>query len=167
MEVLQTSALPLGYAAMGRHFTPADSICPDGRCQDARPPRGHGTTVERERGFEPPTSTLARLHSTTELLPPDNVLPVVGRRVRICHAMLGASRGLESWRRYRQELPKPDVRPIMFANSENVSGPQLLPMSGRSVLVDFMPHRRRLRNTVGRCSTTRRRQGSWDFSTEC
>jgi len=25
--------------------------------------------MERERGFEPPTSTLARLHSTTELLP--------------------------------------------------------------------------------------------------
>jgi hypothetical protein len=26
-------------------------------------------TVEREKGFEPSTSTLARLHSTTELLP--------------------------------------------------------------------------------------------------
>ena len=26
-------------------------------------------TVERETGFEPATSTLARLHSTTELLP--------------------------------------------------------------------------------------------------
>ena len=25
--------------------------------------------MERERGFEPPTSTLARLHSTTELFP--------------------------------------------------------------------------------------------------
>ena len=69
MEVLQTSALPLGYAAMGRRFTPADSSCPNGRCQDTRARRGHGTTVERERGFEPPTSTLARLHSTTELLP--------------------------------------------------------------------------------------------------
>ena len=28
-----------------------------------------GFLLERERGFEPPTSTLARLHSTTELLP--------------------------------------------------------------------------------------------------
>ena len=26
-------------------------------------------TMEREKGFEPSTSTLARLHSTTELLP--------------------------------------------------------------------------------------------------
>ena len=43
MEVLQTSALPLGYAASKK--------------------------VERETGFEPATSTLARLHSTTELLP--------------------------------------------------------------------------------------------------
>ena len=43
MEVLQTSALPLGYAAIKQ--------------------------VERETGFEPATSTLARLHSTTELLP--------------------------------------------------------------------------------------------------
>ncbi len=42
MEVLQTSALPLGYAAK---------------------------FVERETGFEPATSTLARLHSTTELFP--------------------------------------------------------------------------------------------------
>ena len=42
MEVLQTSALPLGYAA---------------------------SALERETGFEPATSTLARLHSTTELLP--------------------------------------------------------------------------------------------------
>jgi hypothetical protein len=30
---------------------------------------GGTVLVERERGFEPPTSTLARLHSTTELLP--------------------------------------------------------------------------------------------------
>ena len=44
MEVLQTSALPLGYAASS-------------------------VSLERETGFEPATSTLARLHSTTELLP--------------------------------------------------------------------------------------------------
>ncbi len=42
MAVLQTAALPLGYAAL---------------------------SLERETGFEPATSTLARLHSTTELLP--------------------------------------------------------------------------------------------------
>ena len=43
VEILQTSALPLGYAASKK--------------------------MERETGFEPATSTLARLHSTTELLP--------------------------------------------------------------------------------------------------
>ncbi len=48
MAVLQTAALPLGYAAR---------IC-------------NLILVERETGFEPATSTLARLHSTTELLPP-------------------------------------------------------------------------------------------------
>jgi hypothetical protein len=30
--------------------------------------------VERETGFEPATSTLARLHSTTELFPPKPIL---------------------------------------------------------------------------------------------
>ena len=33
------------------------------------PSRGHSHNMEREKGFEPSTSTLARLHSTTELLP--------------------------------------------------------------------------------------------------
>lgn len=31
-------------------------------------------TIEREKGFEPSTSTLARLHSTTELLPRGRLL---------------------------------------------------------------------------------------------
>ena len=31
--------------------------------------RREGLQVERETGFEPATSTLARLHSTTELFP--------------------------------------------------------------------------------------------------
>ena len=44
IEVLQTSALPLGYAARKKK-------------------------MERETGFEPATSTLARLHSTAELFP--------------------------------------------------------------------------------------------------
>ncbi len=42
IAVLQTAALPLGYAAK---------------------------RLERETGFEPATSTLARLHSTAELFP--------------------------------------------------------------------------------------------------
>ena len=50
MKVLQTSALPLGYAA-GDYFS------------------GKIRWVERETGFEPATSTLARSHSTTELFP--------------------------------------------------------------------------------------------------
>jgi hypothetical protein len=53
IEVLQTSALPLGYRATEK--TPA-------------PGRGLAT-LERETGFEPATSTLARSHSTAELLP--------------------------------------------------------------------------------------------------
>ena len=47
---MQTSALPLGYAA---------------------------NFVERETGFEPATSTLARLHSTTELLPREGRKPTL------------------------------------------------------------------------------------------
>ena len=48
IEILQTSALPLGDGALLK--------CSYGK-------------MEREKGFEPSTSTLARLHSTTELLP--------------------------------------------------------------------------------------------------
>ena len=53
ITVLQTAALPLGYAAIwsGQVFT---------RCF---------SYLERETGFEPATSTLARLHSTAELFP--------------------------------------------------------------------------------------------------
>ena len=51
IKVLQTSALPLGYAAAHLMFS-------------------FGLRwVERETGFEPATSTLARSHSTTELFP--------------------------------------------------------------------------------------------------
>jgi hypothetical protein len=50
MEVLQTSALPLGYGAVRR-------------------PESGEERMERETGFEPATSTLARSHSTTELFP--------------------------------------------------------------------------------------------------
>src|SRR5688572_19887551 len=62
MEVLQTSALPLGYGA---------AVCLA---------RGFGgrrsrEKLERETGFEPATSTLARSHSTTELFPPVRRIP--------------------------------------------------------------------------------------------
>ena len=53
MEVLQTSALPLGDGAVS--------------CET---PTSRKKEMERETGFEPATSTMARLHSTTELLPP-------------------------------------------------------------------------------------------------
>src|SRR5690348_7840785 len=56
MEVLQTSALPLGYRATLTNV------------ENPRPRRG-SETLERETGFEPATSTLARSHSTAELLP--------------------------------------------------------------------------------------------------
>ena len=53
IEVLQTSALPLGYRAF----------------KVKKPALAGYEILERETGFEPATSTLARSHSTTELLP--------------------------------------------------------------------------------------------------
>jgi hypothetical protein len=56
IEVLQTSALPLGYRARSH--------------SNKKPSRAAGLRkLERETGFEPATSTLARSHSTAELLP--------------------------------------------------------------------------------------------------
>ena len=64
MEVLQTSALPLGYGArrpkIGGTRTGTGGTAP----------ALLGGKMERETGFEPATSTLARSHSTTELFPP-------------------------------------------------------------------------------------------------
>ena len=61
MEVLQTSALPLGDGAV--RLVSAGSSHPRLAlgCEERR--------LERETGFEPATSTLARSHSTTELFP--------------------------------------------------------------------------------------------------
>ena len=61
MKVLQTSALPLGYAAV---VIPL--LGPSGRKQ-----RGPASisNLERETGVEPATPTLARWCSTTELFP--------------------------------------------------------------------------------------------------
>ena len=65
MEVLQTSALPLGYGALSGSTTK---------------PRVSGREkVERETGFEPATSTLARSHSTTELFPPSATFKIPTR----------------------------------------------------------------------------------------
>ena len=64
IKVLQTSPLPLGYRA------PAQSSArtnPSAEHEQA----GIKRNLERETGFEPATSTLARSHSTTELLPLD------------------------------------------------------------------------------------------------
>jgi hypothetical protein len=46
-------------------------------------------TLERETGFEPATSTLARLHSTTELLPHRKQLFI------LCPRVLSTGRGYE------------------------------------------------------------------------
>ena len=46
-------------------------------------------TLERETGFEPATSTLARLHSTTELLPHRKLLFI------LCPRVLSTGRGHE------------------------------------------------------------------------
>jgi hypothetical protein len=66
MEVLQTSALPLGDGAP-RGMSAACSAY-DGRRQRRMVMVGE-EKLERETGFEPATSTLARSHSTTELFP--------------------------------------------------------------------------------------------------
>ena len=58
MEVLQTSALPLGDGA-DQTVTAGPATRLDVASEE----------LERETGFEPATSTLARSHSTTELFP--------------------------------------------------------------------------------------------------
>src|SRR5262252_7564652 len=56
-----------GFADLGlTTWLPRHSICKPKR----KAPRGRGSrNLERETGFEPATSTLARSHSTAELLP--------------------------------------------------------------------------------------------------
>ena len=68
MEVLQTSALPLGYGAEARSPVVAGRHGQKTRGNDRAAAR---EKMERETGFEPATSTLARSHSTTELFPLD------------------------------------------------------------------------------------------------
>src|SRR5436309_14216254 len=57
--------------SMARDFTGRDGGVsnPVGRSEKGRPPREPARMLERETGVEPATSTLARLHSTTELFP--------------------------------------------------------------------------------------------------
>src|SRR6185369_15016846 len=71
MEVLQTSALPLGDGA--DILLPREMITREaaGYSTGLGPARARRRgNVERGTGFEPATSTLARSHSTTELFPP-------------------------------------------------------------------------------------------------
>jgi hypothetical protein len=81
IKVLQTSALPLGYRALSKKQPDPSPTAQDFLSGLKRPlnastsknPRSEGSGslefLERETGFEPATSTLARSHSTTELLP--------------------------------------------------------------------------------------------------
>jgi hypothetical protein len=62
IKVLQTSPLPLGYRAPAQSTSAPDGI-------RLRSTSKLEKNLERETGFEPATSTLARSHSTTELLP--------------------------------------------------------------------------------------------------
>ncbi len=74
---LQTSPLPLGYRALRNiKVAPcAENVQSPGwdRLWEPKTSRlqttGRNKNMERETGFEPATSTLARSHSTTELLP--------------------------------------------------------------------------------------------------
>ena len=63
IKVLQTSPLPLGYRALSPTRQRSDKL------KSARNEPAVDKILERETGFEPATSTLARSHSTTELLP--------------------------------------------------------------------------------------------------
>jgi hypothetical protein len=65
IKVLQTSPLPLGYRAPAL----ANSVPKPSRCIIGARASWKQRNLERETGFEPATSTLARSHSTTELLP--------------------------------------------------------------------------------------------------
>ena len=73
VEVLQTSALPLGDRALLPTVSllglPTKDIRHTRTMKTPRLARGLRESMERETGFEPATSTLARSHSTTELLP--------------------------------------------------------------------------------------------------
>src|SRR5579864_9218810 len=62
IKVLQTSPLPLGYRASAQSSAPDESPTAELELTGEK-------NLERETGFEPATSTLARSHSTTELLP--------------------------------------------------------------------------------------------------
>src|SRR6202042_2819307 len=63
IKVLQTSPLPLGYrASRACAFTHT-------RFNQGRVYRRRDSSLERETGVKPATSSLARKHSTTELLP--------------------------------------------------------------------------------------------------
>src|ERR1044071_2786854 len=71
MEVLQTSALPLGDGAVLSLRECTRTAGQVGRlaCHPQLALMSGERRMERETGFEPATSTLARSHSTTELFP--------------------------------------------------------------------------------------------------
>jgi hypothetical protein len=102
VEVLQTSALPLGDGAPGdgqriqRRYLmsrcPAFAFCArsgvgiGSHVAERAVSEGQGPPeqkMERETGFEPATSTLARSHSTTELFPPGEPLNYHEATVRL------------------------------------------------------------------------------------
>src|ERR1700690_388724 len=77
IKVFQTSPLPLGYRALlpklalcgTKVYSPESQNTRGGNKKPALAQASAQLNLERETGFEPPTSTLARSHSTTELLP--------------------------------------------------------------------------------------------------
>jgi hypothetical protein len=71
IKVLQTSPLPLGYRALSviKLASCAENVYFLWPQSPARELQDVSKFLERETGFEPATSTLARSHSTTELLP--------------------------------------------------------------------------------------------------
>src|SRR5947209_7401545 len=120
IEVLQTSALPLGYAASPRiwltRWREILQGVPEGvnpavaRKEEGRLPREPARMLERETGVEPATSTLARLHSTTELFP---LTPGRAGRERRFYRALPATvkkSGRARERRRKRRAPRPTGR---------------------------------------------------------
>src|SRR6266581_5735969 len=114
IEVLQTSALPLGYAASPRTWltrwreilqgVPGGVNPAAAREEEGRPPQEPARMLERETGVEPATSTLARLHSTTELFP---LTPGSAGRAEILPGDSGDCQGVRATPRFTRTRRRP------------------------------------------------------------
>ena len=86
-----------------------------------------GEDLERETGFEPATSTLARSHSTAELLP---LSPFILQQFRFCAKFTAPAMHSRNVRRERFQAPRctaPVHRVRLSAHGHNVTSRLFLP----------------------------------------